>query len=301
MRKFWMVLSLCVLLPLYAFAQSPIAQETVTLCRGEAPVEFQVYTTEQIDLDREEAPMNRIEARKTDGTGETLSLFFPCFGQSEYAPLLDFVDLNFDGRLDIGALFVDGATNQYRTWFLSAGEQGGYEEAPQLQDLSWFDVYPRQKLLFNREHDSAATAVWSIYRYEEGSFQPTLYRKAEILFDDRPNAQGIREFIVEYDPEGREMVLMDENHGDLMDDELYQVRYAAWMETLWQGLDSTEKPLAQMLYVNPENPELYHADEHCASLPEQYRSDLQYVFRWQLNAEPYASLLSPCPECCGEE
>lgn len=235
-RKQWLTLCLSLILPLCALAEGPVYTQSVALTEGAAPTTFSVYATGGEEIE----PVYRIEYALPGGAAAQ-PLSFPCLSLEQGVPLLRFVDLNFDGRLDLGALYAVGATNETHTWFLQ-GEDGQLTPAEQLGDLSWYDLYPVQKLILNFQHDSAVTGIWTLYRCEDG--QARVYRRAEILYDDRDaSGKTFRERVIELAPDGSETVLLDETGDDLWDEEQYKQRYEVWQSLLWQGLDASEKPL----------------------------------------------------------
>jgi hypothetical protein len=51
-------------------------------------------------------------------------------------PMLQFVDLNSDGYLDVEALHIVSASNRYSTYFLYSETEKQFEAAPVLSNLS---------------------------------------------------------------------------------------------------------------------------------------------------------------------
>ncbi len=235
-----LLLGCCMLLPCLAAAEdTPLFQATIALSGSSAPLTFTVDNTGKTDPASDGDPVYRI--RITGSDQETFDpLLFPYASGADMEPLLRFVDLNSDGYLDIEALHVVGASNRSSTYFLYNAAKKQFEEAPLLQNLSSYQIYPRQKLILNYEHESAVTGTYTLYRFVDGN--PVLFREASVLRDDRDNGESIRELVTEYDDQGNRTVLLDETHAEFASEEEWLQHQTIWLQLLWTGLDATETP-----------------------------------------------------------
>jgi len=235
-----LLLVCCLLLPCLAAAEdAPLFQATIALHDGLAPLTFTVDNTGETDPASDGDPVYRI--RITGSDQETFNpLLFPYSNGADMEPMLQFPDLNSDGYLDIEALHVVGAANRYSTYFLYDVAKNQFEAAPLLSNLSSYQIYPKQKLILNYEHESAVTGIYTLYRFTDGN--PVLFREASVLRDDRDQGESIRELVTEYDDHGNPTVLLDETHGDFASEDEWLQRQTLWLQLLWTGLDATETP-----------------------------------------------------------
>ncbi len=184
--------------------------------------EDQVYRIHLTDQDRASYPF--------------ADLLFPSMeGGEGLAPLVKMEDLNFDGYPDLKALRIQGASNEFSTFFLYEPADGQYHYEPALDDLSAYVLYPEEKLISNFIHDSAATNIRQLYRIGENG-QPMLFRRASVLHDEQGSGQSIRILVAGYDPAGRETILMDELRGPFLDEADYRASEQKWLGLLYEGL-----------------------------------------------------------------
>lgn len=239
-------LALCAaLLPaMGACAETPVFTASVALSLGAEETAFAVYASDEPFEGGDGAFVYRLEYTKKGETAPR-ALTFPCFGETEMVPLLRFVDLNFDGHLDLEALCVMGATNLYCTYFLNDGDDAGFTYAPLFDTLSSYDLYAEQRMIVNYQHESAASGVYTIYRYEEGALLPYVYRVASFLsdYDEQTQTLSYRDFVAEYDAQGNETVLLLKTRSADFDTEAWQVWYDERMALLFDGLNMDETPV----------------------------------------------------------
>ncbi len=235
-----LLLVLSMMIPCLSVAEdAPLFSAAITLHEGMAPLTFTVYDTGTKDAASDDDSIYRIQITgSVEGTMNPL--LFDYSNGDEMVPLLQFVDLNSDGYLDIEALHVVGASNRYSTYFLYNETEKQFDAAPVLSNLSSYQIYPKQKLILNWEHDSAVTGIYTLYRFVDG--KPVLWREASVLYDDRDNGESIRELVTEYDGSGHQTVLLDDTHGEFTDENEWLQRQTIWLKLLWTGLDATETP-----------------------------------------------------------
>ena len=227
-----------------AGAEAPAFTAAVSLSEGAPETAFAVYSSEEPFPDGDGAFIYRIEYTVA-GETEKRELTFPCYGETDLVPLLRFVDLNFDGHLDLEALYVSGATNTTCTYFLNDGDDAGFTLAPILDNLSSYNLYAKQRIIVNYEHNSAASGVYTIFRYEEGVSLPYVYRIASFLDEYVESTQTFvyKDFVAEYDAAGNETILLDQTRGADFDEASWKTWYDARMALLWDGLDMNEQPV----------------------------------------------------------
>ena len=233
-------LSMCC--PPPAAADQPVYTRTVTIGDQLPAMTFSAYPTEERDTEWPDMLLYRLEIATADGRALPSLRFASLEGADQQTHLLNFIDLNFDGYLDIEALRAAGASNMVNTYFLYDPAAGAFVYEPALDCLSSYQLYPGQRLILNFEHDSAATGVWSLFVTNNG--KPTLFRQASALYDERDDYQSIRELVTEYGADGTATVLRDENHALPEDQGVSDGWYDLMMELLWEGADATEPPLA---------------------------------------------------------
>jgi hypothetical protein len=83
--------------------------------------------------------------------------------QWQYMKALNFVDINFDGYLDIEALRVSGANNMYSTYFL--WDKDKFVPAKGCEKLSSYTLHPENKRIYNYQQSSALTGIGERYAW----------------------------------------------------------------------------------------------------------------------------------------
>ncbi len=79
---------------------------------------------------------------------------------------LHLVDLNFDGYLDIDISYYRAASNEVHRFYLWDMQLNQYVEA-ELGNLevSWYTLFPEDKMIYRYYHDSAMTGISEVYQY----------------------------------------------------------------------------------------------------------------------------------------
>ena len=120
-----------------------------------------------------------------DGTLSPQTFIFPWLSETDRIPILHFVDLNFDGHLDVQAYRVGGAICLYSTCFINNGQDSGFTEEPKLSNLSKYLLFPKQRLILNHERDSSLTAICTLYHWNSAFDEVQFSRFASLLYDER--------------------------------------------------------------------------------------------------------------------
>ena len=284
--------TLLLLLAPAALAQdAPAFERTLRLCPDGAPLTFAAYPLGERLPEYPEDNAYRVAITRADGTSLP-ELRFACAGGEETAALLRFRDFNFDGYLDVEALYALGASNIRCTYFLYNAQADAFARCDALAELSSYYPYPRQKLINNSVHGSAVTGVWQMYVVEND--QPRLLRQVAADYDEATDYRDVRVIAAEYAIDGTTIELLNEpvteeqlNDPDTMN---------AWGELLWEGFDFREKYAPRMYYVNPEGGQHYHWQAECPTISEKYWPSLRMLDEAELYDTPYKRL-TPCPYC----
>lgn len=280
------------------YAEQPVYTRTVTIAAQAPALTFSAFPTAERDAEWPDMILYRLDIAAADGRALPSLSFASLEGAGQQSHLLNFIDLNFDGYLDIEALRAAGASNMVNTYFLYDPAADAFAYEPALDSLSSYQLYPGQRLILNYQHDSAATGVWSLFVVNGG--KPVLFRQASMLYDERDDFQSIRELVTEYGADGGETVLLDDTHAPFDSEGAYDGWYDVVMEQLWKGADAGETPLVQYLYLNPQGGRYYHTQSECQSISPEFWPQMVCFDRGQLFETPY-NALSPCPVCCGSE
>ena len=208
------------------------------------------------------------------------------------------MDVNFDGHLDIEALHSQGATNVFSTYFINNGKDTGFREEKQLWELSDYQLFPQQRLILNKIHDSYLTSVWEMFRWNEDGSQVFRYRTGSLLYDDN-DPQVLCALLLTYDESENATTFKEERYDANLQESAYQPFWDKRSQFLWEGLHA-ELPLSRSVYVNPHGGKHYHAAAQCQTISQQYWDDLVCLQRGQLFDAAYAQL-TPCIICCPDE
>lgn len=290
------VVILCCLLGVAASAE-PASTCSLSIADGMPALTFSVFPTEERDPEWVEMIQYRLEITTQDGRALPTLTFPSLEGAEQQTHLLNFVDFNFDGYLDIEAVRAARASNMRNTHFLYHPDTGEFVYTPVLDALSGYQLFPGQRLILTYEHDSAATGVYSLFVIADG--EPTLFREASMLYKEGDDAQTIRLLVTEYSQDGQETTLMDQSYAPF-EEGAYDGWYDAAMDALWKGADPSEKGLNPYLFYNPQGGAYYHSDPECNTISPKYRTVIETFDRGQLFQEPF-SKLKPCPACCANE
>lgn len=284
---------LALLAPVAALAQdAPLYERAVRLQRGMPALRFAVYADAASVPEYPDDPACRVVITREDGSALP-ELRFGYLGGAEMVELLRFHDFNFDGYLDVEALYVPGATNVTCTYFLYDPQADAFAPCPALSELSAYELYPQQKLIYNSIHDSAATGVWQLYAVENG--QPRLIRQVSALYDEATNFEDVRVIATEYAADGAASERLNEPvTWEQLND---PATYNAWGAMLWSGYDADESPAAECCFVNPEGGVHYHMRADCPSVSEKFWPGMRRVDEAEWNEGGWDAL-TPCEFCC---
>lgn len=281
-----------------ALAQSEsIMAETLSIRKGMPMTTFSVHPTGKTDA--EETPLYRIDMLEEDG--QTLpSLTFPSVGEDAMARMLDFADINFDGYMDILALYAQGASNVTSTFFVYDPVNVCYIQASEPTSSIYY-LYPRQRLITNESSDGIITMTKSLYRVLDGELLPTLYREAITSSEESDDHSTYHHVIKQFNADGSETIMLDEYYPvDEADDERSIARFNLQTDLLFEGFDRSQVALANFLFCNTTMDACYHSDDWCAAIDASKRDSYVGVHRYKFNNTPYDNL-TPCAQCCASE
>ncbi len=106
-------------------------------------------------------------------------------GEQEVYPC----DVNMDGYTDLALLNSMGASDGFASYYVYDSAAGEFVYHPELERLSFYrtQFYPEKRYVLNYLHDSAATGLWELYRWQmDGEFK--LLAEASIQFADDGNS-----------------------------------------------------------------------------------------------------------------
>ena len=154
--------------------------------------------------------------------------------------MIQAVDLDFDGYLDLDILYGAGATNSCHTFFRWDPAQDQFTHESGIYTwLSSYTLYPEKKLISNFLHNSAAEGVTQLFRWErdaEGQPRLTLIREAEVAADPE-------------EPDTLNLIIREPSQewGELMETARYSYSFDQAVENaaiyekeeqlLWEGLE----------------------------------------------------------------
>ncbi len=124
---------------------------------------FSLYPTGRFAQDDDGFPIWQLKVTSSAGVINDDLFFSSAQEQWEYMKALDFVDLNFDGYLDIQALRVSGANNTYSTYFL--WDKDRFVQAQGSDKLSSYTLHPENKRIYNYQLSSALTGIGERYSW----------------------------------------------------------------------------------------------------------------------------------------
>ncbi len=144
---------------------------------------------------------------------------------------LKFVDLNFDGYLDIDARYYMAAGNDVHRFFLWNKDAMRYEAATiGNMEVSWYSLYPDKGVITSYVHDSAVSGVSELYKVEDGEI--ALQRVVDTTaFDGDTNNYHLR--VTDYTT-GAEVVTREEVYPE--EDKHYEVLEQV-DGLLWEGIE----------------------------------------------------------------
>lgn len=174
------------------------------------------------------------------------TLYFTSFEQVERYPddMINLVDLNFDGYMDIDTVYSTGTSGMFHCFFLfnpatrryEAREFGGAQ-------LCQYTLYPQKGMIHNYIRDGAAGGTEELYRWEQGRL--TLLRRAvwgapvttaEYDVDSMKHQVTIYDYtqMTEHEPAVLYQATEDEDmYGDL--NAIWQRREETRQRILWEG------------------------------------------------------------------
>lgn len=135
---------------------------------------FSLYPTGRVAQDDDGFPIWKLTVTSKDGVINDDLELSSLQDQWQYMKVLNFVDINFDGFLDIEALRVSGANNKYSTYFL--WDKDKFVPAQGCDKLSAYTLHPESKRIYNYQLSSALTGIGERYSWNgttlvlEGSY-----------------------------------------------------------------------------------------------------------------------------------
>lgn len=236
MKKLTMIL--LALLMLLALGCSALAETNVALPDGRTlRLEAQLVGKQRNGGTCEDEEIYRLDVYEGQAEQPKQTLYFT---RENGELVIETVDLDFDGFLDLDILYGSGATNSLHTFFRwdSAQDQFTAENGIYFW-LSNYTLYPEKKLILNYLHNSAAEGVTQLFHWEQDADgQPTLalIREAEVASDpDEPDTLNliIREPNQEWG-ELRETARYTYSFDQAMED---RAIYEKEEQLLWEGIE----------------------------------------------------------------
>jgi uncharacterized protein YgiM (DUF1202 family) len=163
---------------------------------------FSLYPTGRVAQDDDGFPIWKLTVTSSAGVVNDDLEVTSDQEQWQYMKVLNFVDLNFDGYLDIEALRVSGANNTYSTYFL--WDKDRFVPAQGCDKLSSYTLHPENKRIYNYQLSSALTGIGERYSWNGNTLVLEGYYDCD--FTDTEN---VYVKIVLNDREGKGQIVFD--------------------------------------------------------------------------------------------
>lgn len=148
---------------LTAWAEEAAYTTTAKIHDSLPEMTFSLYPTGRVAQDDDGFPIFGLTVTSSAGVINDDLFLSSAQEQWEYTKALNFIDLNFDGYLDIEALRVSGANNTYSTYFL--WDKDKFVKAAGTDKLSSYTLHPENKRIYNYQLSSALTGIGERYSW----------------------------------------------------------------------------------------------------------------------------------------
>jgi uncharacterized protein YgiM (DUF1202 family) len=186
-----LALPLALAIPLsMAGAEEAAYTATVKIHDSLPEMTFSLYPTGRFAQDDDGFPIWKLTVTSDSGVINDDLELSSAKEQWEYMQVLDFVDLNFDGYLDIEALKVSGANNMYSTYFL--WDKDKFVPAEGCDKLSSYAVHPENKRIYNYQQSSALTGIGERYSWKGSTLVLEGYYDCEFTDTENVNLKIVQ-------------------------------------------------------------------------------------------------------------
>lgn len=191
--------------------------------------------------------VKRYSVRVERGGETTQTFLYATEGADFSTPTAYLTDVNMDGWPDLSLMRSTGATDAFASHYLYNPQTGLFEHDEALDWLSVLrcTLYPQTGYVLNYLHDGAATGVWELCRWQDGTL--VQLARASILAPEYDLFSGRLEAKVERLSLGQWQTVYDEVFES--DDSTWQNQYDAVLALLWSGVNPGEgQPLSEAFY-----------------------------------------------------